>query len=177
MDNGTGDPASFDVEAWLGNTSLPTQVVTVIGQAGLRAEYDILEQELRAVRATGDDRLGRSAPAGQDILARMAAIEDEMRASQIHVVLRSATEAEKRQVQVDSAKGPDGPADDLDYNLRMFAVTVVSPRLTLDQAARFRDAIGDQWQQVLEGMLTLMRGRPSVPSLAAVSAFRAQRPS
>jgi len=139
------DPEEFDIEEWLSGASLPARTVKIYRDAGLRAEYDALEQrflmqqsQVNLDRDDADDSLGVTAAESKlfDLAKQLQKLLAELEKSALPVKVRALTHDEDSKVVESKAKG-----DQAAY--KRLAVAVTHPKLPAEGWARMREAIGE----------------------------------
>lgn len=97
------DPDEFDIEEWLSGASLPARTVRVFQKAGLRAEYDRLEQRFLDLQmqlnedfeAKGgvEDTLAELGPLGEqyEVALEMRRVWEELRDGELWIKVRACT--------------------------------------------------------------------------------------
>lgn len=144
------DPAEFDIEEWLSGASLPARTVTIYQNAGLRAEYDALEQKFLLAQSQlnfDDDKaqdvsLAVSAPEAAlfDLAKKMQQMLSELEKSALRVKVRAITRDEELKVQEDTKKRKlDG--DHAGYE--RLSIAAIHPPLNPEGWKRMRQAIGE----------------------------------
>lgn len=138
------DPAEFDIEEWLSGASLPARTVKIYQNAGLRAEYDTLEQRFLLLQSqvsaddNRDDSLGLTATESEafDVAKELQALLGRLESSALKVKVRALTHDEDTKITESKVKGDKAAYERL-------AVAVTQPKLTPSQWAKMRNAIGE----------------------------------
>lgn len=138
------DPAEFDIEEWLSGASLPARTVTVYRDAGLRAEYDAIEQKFLLLQSQisgdedRDDSLGLTATESEafDVAKELQALLGRLESSALKVKVRALTHDEDTKITESKVKGDKAAYERL-------AVAVTYPKLTPARWAQMRNAIGE----------------------------------
>lgn len=168
------DDADFD--AWLSGAKLHEESVTVYGRADLVADLQELEEQLQAANqhAILDDRLaGSSTP--QAIAARIAKVQEEMRASARTFRFRSLPKHVTKAFYDEAPKVKDDDGDkvaDQDWVAEHWvAAACTSHALTAAKVEQLRERIGDgQFVALWEAAFTATNSkRVSVPFSVAAS--------
>lgn len=114
-------PEVPDLRSLLREATRPSVSVTVILKQGVAAQIEALEAELEAVADTKPRRAGAASPA-VETARKLAAAQDEMRASAVTFTFEPLTHKQRDQIR-DAMGGRDDP-DELD--LRATAAMCVS---------------------------------------------------
>lgn len=141
------DPAAFDIEDWLSGATLPARAVKIYRDAGLRAEFDDLEQQFRSLQAhiteddPGEETLAEQPVQGRliDIAARMKSVMAQLEASALTVRVRAATRDEVLQIR--ESLGKESTEDSIQSAVLALTAT---PSMTAEQWQRFRNKVGDK---------------------------------
>jgi len=139
------DPEEFDIEEWLSGASLPARTVKIYRDAGLRAEYDALEQKFLLMQSQvnlddddKDDSLGVSPQVQElyDVAKQLQKLMARLEDSALPVKVRALTGDEDKKIVESKVKG-----DKAAY--ARLAVAVTYPKLPADGWARMRQGIGE----------------------------------
>lgn len=140
--------AEFDFDSWLDGAKLPERSRTVYGRADLVAELEELEEQLQAAnQATlSDDRLA-SAGTPQAIAARIARVQEEMKASAVTFRFQALPKRTTKALYEQAPKIKDDDGDEVaDHDWlseHWVAAAAVHPKLTAEQVGTLRERIGD----------------------------------
>lgn len=151
------DPEEFDIEEWLSGASLPARTVTVYRDAGLRAEFDQLEQRFLLLQSqintddNRDDSLGVTQVESQafDVARQLQELLARLESSALKVKVRALTHDEDSKIVESKVKGDKAAYERL-------AVAVTYPKLSPSQWAQMRNAIGEvQFAEICEALSEL----------------------
>lgn len=150
-------PQDFDVDAWLNDAERPARSVTVYQKAGLIAELDALEEQIRAAEAEEVD--GPSMGGGVGALrARYADLAQKFHDSALTVKVQSLTNQE----QADLLDGHDGESM-ADRGAIVLAEAIVYPKVTAAQVKRLNAVLGDaQFSRIMDAWHSACREAPEV---------------
>lgn len=160
----------FDVDAWLDEAATPTRAVKLYGRGDLvaklqqaQAEHDLDEA---AAPVLVDDRLGGPGPSEEPAIS--AVLRGELEASARTFVVRGLLDGERLSVQAElqTAAGAKSWTDELQVDLepRLVALAAVEPKLTVAQAVRLRERVGQaQWDLLVAAVLEASREPIDVP--------------
>ena len=172
----TQDPATFDVEGWLQDASLPEESVTVYKRPDVIAELSDLKRRIEMeARAAGAERSASDAaltPLEQEYMGLLETFSQ----SALTVYVRALTADElKAQRAETEARTKDMPPNDANaefgFDLLAAAVVAVKPaggertpvKLSSDKVKALRNAIGDtQVSQILTARQIAQNAMPSV---------------
>jgi len=136
-------PQDFDFDAWLEGAERPERAVTVYQKAGLIADLDRLEAEIR--NADDDEVDGPSMGGGVGKLhAEYAKLAKQFHDSALTIRIKGHDEDEKREI---AKANPDLGPGELGYII--LADALVSPKVTPEQLKRLAKKIGEaQFNQI-----------------------------
>lgn len=150
--------STFDVDAWLDEAAPPTRSVTVYGRGDLVARLqDLAAQD----HDPADRRL-----AGSPVSAEIADLQVQLDASALILHVRGLLDHEQRTMLDQVTVEGDGQrtVDEQRYELLLLSTAAVEPALTLAQAERMRDRIGQaQWDAVFAAINAASRETIDVP--------------
>lgn len=130
-------PQDFDLDAWIAGADRPERAVTVYRKAGLVAEMDILEQQIK--NADEDEVDGPSIAGGAERLhAKYADLVRRFNDSALTVRVQSRTKAERLKI---AQANPDLDAEALGFVVIADAMT--SPKASAAQLESMQKAIGE----------------------------------
>lgn len=143
------DPAEFSLDEWLSGATLPARSVKVYRDAGLRAEYDELEQRFLLLgmqvgdedHVTKDATLGETTPEVEqyEVAVQMKDLIERMESSALVVKVRALSIDEMEKVNRDLGS----KASVNDRALAMIAAGEVFPKLGIEGWKKLRNAIGE----------------------------------
>ena len=151
------NPQDFDVDAWLAGAERPARSVTVYQRAGLIAELDALEEQIRAAEA--DEVDGPSMGGGAAKLrATYADLAQKFHESALTVRVQSLTNQE--QAELLEAHSGDSLAD---RGAIVLAEAITYPKMSPAQVLRLNAVIGDaQFGRVTDAWHSACREAPEV---------------
>jgi len=158
----------FDLNAWIDGAKLPEKSATVYGRADLVAEYEALDQQLRAEKARGDvDDARLSGDPKVAIAQRMDEVRSALQASALTFRFRALLDAEAKPIR-EAHKGGDE-----ELTFKLLSVQVVEPKVSAEQWPKIRERIGDgQFAHLVEAAGSASYDRQvSVPFSLAASAL------
>lgn len=139
------DPAEFNIEEWLSGASLPARTVKIYRDAGLRAQYDALEQKFLLMQSqvnldddTKDEALGVPDDLAElhDVAKQLQKLLARLEESALPVKVRALTHDEDKKIVESKVKGDKAAYERL-------AVAVIYPKLSPAEWAQVREAIGE----------------------------------
>jgi hypothetical protein len=150
-------PQDFDVDAWLNDAERPARSVTVYQKAGLIAELDALEEQIK--NAEGEEVDGPSMGGGVGTLrAKYADLAQKFHDSALTVKVQSLTNQE----QAELLKGNDSESM-ADRGAVVLAEAIVYPKVTAAQVKRLNSVLGDaQFTRIMDAWHSACREAPEV---------------
>lgn len=137
----TETPQDFDIEAWIEGAERPKRSVTVYQKAGLIADLDRLEEQ---IRNADDEDVDGPSMGGGNLRARYAKLAQEFRDSALTFTVQGHDAAEKQAL---AEANPGLPPAELGYIV--IADAIVSPKVTAEQLKRIESRIGSaQFDQI-----------------------------
>ena len=150
-------PQEFDIDAWLNDADRPARSVTVYQKAGLIADLDVLEEQIR--NAEGEDVDGPSMGGGVGKLrAKYADLAQKFHDSAITVRVQSLTQQEQAALL-------EGHDDDsmADRGAIVMAEAITHPKMTPAQLKRLNSVLGDaQFSRITTAWNQACRNAPEV---------------
>jgi hypothetical protein len=150
-------PHEFDIDAWLNDADRPARSVTVYQKAGLIADLDALEEQIR--NAEGEEVDGPSMGGGVGALrAKYADLAQKFHDSALTVRVQSLTKQEQAALLV-------GHDDDsmADRGAIVMAEAITHPKMSPAQVQRLSIAIGDgQFDRIMTAWNHACRNAPEV---------------
>lgn len=125
---------TFDLDAWISGAQRTERSATVYQKAGLIAELDILEEQIRnAEREESVDGPSMGGGAGK-LRAEYAKLAAEFKASALTVRMKALTLDEKKAIEKEHPE---------DTGAHVLAASMVEPKITAEQIGKLEDAIGN----------------------------------
>jgi hypothetical protein len=164
----------MNIDEIISSARRPESTVQLCLRGDLQAVWENLDREFdQADRELTDDVLAGGSPAASAKIAQqMEEVRREMQASMVTFTLRAVGRIEWQGLV--SQNPPREGVDDGDVNEESFvtgmiAACCVEPKMTLEQAAKFRDSVTDgQWQELANCAWALNKNMMTVPfSLSA----------
>ena len=150
-------PQDFDFDKWLDDAERPERAVTVYQKAGLIADLDRLEQQIR--NADDDEVDGPSMGGGFGKLrAEYAKVAKQFHDSALTLTVGGRSDDEKREF---AAANLDVKPEEMGYAILADAIS--SPNVTAAQVKRLEKKIGPaQFALIVSGFKSASEGVPSV---------------
>jgi len=174
-------PESFDIEAWIAESSRPTTSVPVSQRGDLLGQMDILAHKIR--RAETIEGI-----AGPDIEKTMEdtddvemyrhqykSLADAYEASTLMLTFQALDSNEWREVLQAAVDAGCDTEDSRELTLWTLTGALVSPRIDVEGMRRLRSAVGEaHWNQIVAAYNDLKTGRvgPSADFLPSASSTR-----
>ena len=140
-------PETFDLDAWLSDAKLPEHEVKIYKRPDLMAKADAVMQKARVLEAVPrEERSGEDDAEIAGLIREYEGILEQFSASGLTVRVRAMRESEI------SALAKRIEAGDVAKEKKAFhemAVSVVSPRMTAEQAEKLSETIGAQQAQLI----------------------------
>lgn len=163
---------TFDVDAWLDEAAPPTRAVKIYGRGDLVAQLQQMRDEQAdehdGAPAVIDDRLGGSASPVPGPSAKLDALLAELEDSARTFTMRGLLDTERLSLQDEVREQASVKAwsDELNQALepRVVAHAAVDPELTVQQAERLRERIGQaQWDALVTTVVQASQETIDVP--------------
>lgn len=154
------DPEEFDLAGWVKGIKRPERSVTIYQRPDIIAELDDLERKIKIARITANDE---EAPVGarrslRSMEADYQRLAEEFANSALTLRLRFLSDDDKRAI---AKKAKAGDVSDLGY--RIWAATIVSPKMTTAQAKALLGGLDEkQFATVDARFKSLYEDEPSV---------------
>ena len=157
----------FDVDAWLDEAAPPTRAVKIYGRGDIVAQLQVAQavREDQSAAALIDERLGGAPPTNVAPIA--PGLLADLEASARMFIVRGLLDGEARDALARSTKTDESGEKYVDEpwnELLLAVVALVDPVVTVEQAGRLRERIGQgQWDALFTAIGEATREPIDVP--------------
>jgi len=172
------DPATFDLNAWIGGVTPTVRAVTLYQRTDLLGEVDALQRELRIAESIPDEDRGMTDEGPETIRRRLEQVAREFEASALTVKVQGRSDPHREQITKRLKK--QGIDDPREVNLHQLADAVVEPAgMTVEFLRHLGDVAEAQLKLLFAAasLASFEAPRVDVPFSSRSSAARSQRRS
>jgi len=163
-----------DIAALLAEARRPERTIEVCLRGDLRAEWELLDEQLREAEKKPRTSLGEEGPV--ELAQQVEALQEQMKSSIVTLRLRAMPRREWTSLVAEHPPRPDAAEDKGNIvNMATFfdvaaPRTIVEPELTDGQFEQLADAISNgQWTQLANAVWAVNAGSVDVPFSHAAS--------